>query len=85
MIAAGNYLFAAAQGHPGAQYHFGMCLLNGQGIGTNIEEAALQFRKSAAQNHSKGQYRDGLQLFRINDIEAAGLIQLSADNGFPDA
>jgi TPR repeat protein len=45
MIAARNYLFAAAQGNPGAQYHFRMCLMNGQAIGENIEEAVAQFPK----------------------------------------
>jgi TPR repeat protein len=77
---------SADQGHDLAQRNYGVCLTEGKGIGTNLEQAAKYYKMSADQGNSYGQNSYGYCLSHGKGVpgdleEAVKYYKLSADQG----
>ena len=63
-VKAVQYFKAAAiNGHPKAQYYYGLCLVDGRGVQQNVTKALRYFRLSAENGYDEAQYCFGRCLF----------------------
>ena len=77
-------------GHAKAQYNLGMLYYSGEGVGRDLKEAAMWYRKSAGQGVPQAQYSlancyykgEGVQQ---DNKEAVRWYRAAADQGLEDA
>jgi TPR repeat protein len=90
--AAGRMAFgrAAAEGFAPAQTWYGLCLLDGQGGGTNAAEAVASFGKAAVQQYAPGQvwlarcFQRGAGI-PADAVQGVAWLRRAAEQGYPEA
>ncbi len=89
-MAVNSFTSAADRGHVGAQYHLGLCYLNGNGVAVNKEEAVRWFYKAVEQGHVNAQYHLALCYYNgngvgVNEKEAVYRFEKAAKQYHADA
>ena len=86
-----HYLkLSADQGYAPAQFRYGLCLKEGEGVPRDLSEAARYFKLSADQGHAPAQFQYGLCLKEGEGVprdlsEAARYFMMVIEQGHTEA
>jgi TPR repeat protein len=87
-LAMASYQKAAEMGHAPSQAFMGLAYYMGVGVEENIQEAIKWFDRAAVRGNPEAAYEFGMIELKKdlpNPVKARGLLQISADQGYPKA